>query len=119
MIRSIVSKAKQLQTYPDGWGTAYAVTDRRITGTKQEVVHFAEQTVGERRFWDAQVLGVRIDKAVLVPYETNIDADDLFVIAGIQYEVKQKQLHNKTVPQSWLLSLSESVVNYRRQTSGG
>lgn len=118
MIRSNAG-VKQFQTYPDGWGVVYAVTDRRITGTKQEVAHFAEQTVGERRFWDAQVLGVRIDKAVLVPYDTNIDADDLFVIEGVQYEVKQKQLHDRTAPRSWLLSLSESVIHYRRQTDGG
>lgn len=119
MIRSNKKQTKQYQTYPDGWGTSYGITDRRITETKQEVIHFAESVVGERRFWDAQVLGVRIDKAVLVPYDSKVDADDLFVIDGKQYEVRQKQGYDKTVPRSWLLSLSESVITYRRQNNGG
>lgn len=118
MIRNNARQTKQYQTYPDGWGTSYAVVDRRITGIKQEVVHFADQTVGERRFWDAQVLGVRIDRAVLVPYDTNIDADDLFEIEGKRYEVKQKQLYDRAVPRSWLLSLSESAIAYRRRSDG-
>lgn len=111
MIRN--RKDRAFQTYPDGWGKAYSIKDRKITGVKQDVIHFADQSVGERRFWDAQVLGVKIVKAVLVPYDSNIDADDLFEIEGKQYEVRQKQLYDKTVPRSWLLSLSEAVIRYK------
>lgn len=106
---------RSFQTYTDGWGTSCTVKDRKITGTKQDVIHFAEQTVGERRFWDAQVLGVRIDRAVLVPYGSSVDTDDIFLIEGKQYEVKQKQLYDRTRPASWLLSLSEAVINYGRR----
>lgn len=106
---------RSFQTYTDGWGTSCAVKDRRITGTKQEIIHFSEQTVGERRFWDAQVLGVRIVRAVLVPYDTNVDMDDIFLIGDKQYEVKQKQLYDRTRPASWMLSLSEAVINYKRK----
>lgn len=109
-------KKQSFQTYTDGWGTSCSVKDRRITGTKQEVIHYAEQTVGERRFWDAQVLGVRIDRAVLVPYGSNVDTDDIFLIGGKQYEVKQKQRYDRTRPVSWLLSLSESVIAYGRKS---
>ena len=111
MIRN--RKDRAFQTYPDGWGKAYSIKDRKITSVKQDVIHFADQSVGERRFWDAQVLGVKIVKAVLVPYDSNIDADDLFEIEGKQYEVRQKQLYDKTVPRSWLLSLSEAVIRYK------
>lgn len=107
---------RSFQTYTDGWGTSLTVKDRKITGAKQEVIHFAEQTVGERRFWDAQVLGVRIVRAVLVPYGSAVDVDDIFQIDGKQYEVKQKQLYDRTRPTSWLLSLSEAVIGYGRRS---
>jgi len=106
---------RSFQTYTDGWGTSLAVRDRRITETKQEVIHFAEQVVGERRFWDAYVHDVRIVKTVLVPYDTNVDMDDIFLIGDKQYEVRQKQLYDRTRPASWLLSLSEAVINYKRK----
>ena len=106
---------RSFQTYTDGWGTSLAVRDRRITETKQEVIHFSEQVVGERRFWDAYVHDVRIVKTVLVPYDTNVDMDDIFLIGDKQYEVRQKQLYDRTRPASWLLSLSEAVINYKRK----
>lgn len=113
MIRSNTGKKSQYQTYPDGWGRVCSVSDRRITGIKQEVVHFADTVVGERRFWDAQVMGVNISRAILVPYDTNVTVDDIFTIDGVQYEVKQKQQHDRTLPVSWLLSLSKAVILYK------
>ena len=54
-------------------------------------------------------------KTVLVPYDTNVDMDDIFLIGDKQYEVRQKQLYDRTRPASWLLSLSEAVINYKRK----
>ena len=119
MIRSRTDLHGHYQTYPDGSGIVYRTIDRKIAETRQENVHFADHTVGERRFWDAQVLGVKIVRAVLVPYSTKVDADDLFVINGTQYEVKQKQRYDKTAPVSWLLSLSEAKIRYRSDLDGG
>lgn len=113
MIRNRGSSTKQYQTYPDGIGAVYHVLEKKIISLKQDNVHFEETTVGERRFWDASVSDVRLDRAVLVPYDTNVNVDDLFVISGTQYEVKQKQRSDRKVPVSWLLSLSEAVIAYR------
>ena len=98
-------------TFSDGWGTSYAVQDRKIGAAKQDVIHFREATVGERRFWDAYISGTELEMAILVPYESAVDRGDLFVIAGDQYEVVQKD-RKDTKPVSWLLSLKKAVVRY-------
>lgn len=100
------------QTYPDGWGTSYEVTDRRIITVRQQVIHFAEATVGERRYWDAQVAGTTVSKAVLVPYDSQVERGDVFVIGETQYNVVQKDRRD-TFPVSWLLSLEDNPVKYK------
>ena len=100
-------------TFCDGWGTSYEVTDRRLKRVKQEVIHFTDQAVGERRYWDAYVAGTQIQKTVLVPYQSDVDRGDVFVIEGSQYEVVQKDYRGNTMPQAWLLSLQSATVKYR------
>lgn len=103
------------QTYSDGWGTAWETKDRRLVKIRQKVVHFQEQTVGERRYWDAYVAGTQIKRAVKVPFETNVEQGDLFVIEGIQYEVVQKDLKDDRLPVSWLLSLASTPIKYKEK----
>lgn len=108
-----LNKQMAYQTFVDGYGTVCEIIDRRIVSVKQEVVHFAETTVGERRFWDAYVEGTEIARAVKVPYKTNVEQGDLFIIEGSQYLVAQKDLKD-TMPASWLLSLQKSPIEHNR-----
>lgn len=101
------------QTYTDGWGSAWKTVDRRLIKLRQEIVHFQEQTVGERRHWDACVAGVQINRAVRVPVASKVKQGDIFLIDGKQYEVVQKDLKDDRLPASWLLSLSSAVIEYR------
>ncbi|HBA62593.1 MAG TPA: hypothetical protein DCZ20_01920 [Lachnospiraceae bacterium] len=107
------------QTYTDGWGTVWKVKDRRLVGIRQAVLHFQEQTVGERRYWDAYVAGTQVTKAVRVPYEASVEQGDIFMIGGNQYEVVQKDLKDDRLPASWLLSLASVVIEYREGEKGG
>ena len=93
-------------TFTDGCATSWTVRDRR-----QQLIHFHEATVGERRFWDAQVSGVEIVRAVNVPELTQVERGDVLIIEGVQYEVAQKD-RKDTKPVSWLLSLKKAVVKY-------
>lgn len=107
------------QTFTDGWGTVWKTRDRRLTEIRQEVLHFQEQTVGERRYWDAYVAGTQVTKAVRVPYEAVVEQGDIFLIGGEQYEVVQKDLKDDRRPASWLLSLAKTVIEYRGGEDGG
>lgn len=110
----MTKRDSEYMTFPDGWGTSFAIIDRRFKATKprQEVIHFKEQTVGERRFWDAYVNGIEIVRTVSVPIQSAVEFGDLFEIAGTQYVVAQKQKKD-TRPESWLLSLQSAPVAYR------
>ena len=106
-------KKSNYQTYADGWGTACETIDRRIVSVRQQVIHFQEQTVGERRYWDAFVTGTQINRAVKVPYESAVEQGDIFIIDNKQYEVVQKDLKDDRLPLSWLLSLTSAQIEYR------
>lgn len=108
-------KNSSYQTFADGWGTAWETVDRRLVSVQQQVVHFQEQTVGERRFWDACVAGTEVSRAVRVPYGSAVERGDVFVIDGQQYEVVQKDLKDDRLPASWLLSLASAQIGYREK----
>lgn len=109
----IKSRKSNYQTFQDGWGTAWETVDRRLVSVRQQVIHFQEQTVGQRRYWNAYVAGTVINRAVKVPYESNIEQGDIFIIEGKQYEVVQKDLKDDKLPSSWLLSLASAQIEYR------
>ena len=52
-------------------------------------------------------------RAVKVPYESNVEQGDIFLIEGKQYKVVQKDLKDDRQPLSWLLSLALSMVEFR------
>lgn len=112
MIRPNSGYNKPYQTFCDGWGTSYRTEARKIVQLRQEVIHFSESTVGERRYWDAKNNKVELKMAVLVPYDSAVEQGDIFLIDGQQYLVEQKD-RKDTAPVSWLLSLSVPPIAYR------
>lgn len=106
-------RKSKYQTFTDGWGESWEVQDRRLKRRKQDIIHYAEATVGERRFWDAFAAGVSIQRAIRVPYESDVEQGDIFIIRGKQYEVAQKDLKTDKMPASWLLSLQSAEIVYR------
>ena len=114
----MLKRKSKHQTYQDGYGTIWKVVDRKLTSIRQPVVHYQEQTVGERRFWDACVAGTEVSRAVKVPYETSVDRGDVIVIGDAQYEVVQKDMKTDVPPVSWLLSLAHIPIAYRSGNNG-
>ncbi|EOS79601.1 hypothetical protein C817_02576 [Dorea sp. 5-2] len=111
----MLKRKSNYQTYTDGWGTAWETVDRRLVSIRQKVIHFQEQTVGERRYWNAYVAGIQINRAVRVPYESKAEQGDIFTIEGKQYEVVQKDLKDDKLPPSWLLSLASAQIEYKEK----
>lgn len=111
-------KVTNLQTYTDGWGTSWEVSDRRLVKVKQEIIHYADYAVGMYRYWEAMIAGTQIKRALLVPERTQITEGDIFIDSdGTQYEVKQVD-RKDTRPASLLVSLSAAQVIYRRKGNG-
>lgn len=110
---TMLKKKSNYHTYQDGWGTSWETVDRRLKRIRQDVIHFEEQTVGERRYWDAFVAGTQISRAVKVPLDSAVKQGDVFIIEGQQYEVVQKDRKDDKLPASWLLSLSAVPIAYR------
>ena len=54
-------------------------------------------------------------RAVKVPFETNVEQGDIFIIGSRQYEVVQKDLKDDRLPASWLLSLASAPMEYREK----
>lgn len=102
-------------TYGDGVASVYAVIDRRFHAAvpRQSKVHFKDKTVGERRYWDAYVNGVAIDRVAAVPMGTTVGTGDLFVTEGKQYVVMQVQEIHDSMPPSLLLSLQSATLEYK------
>lgn len=115
----MLKRKSNYQTYTDGWGSAWKTVDRRLAELRQETIHFQEQTVGERRYWDAYVAGTQIKRAVKVPFESKVEQGDVFIIEGKQYEVVQKDLKDDKLPASWLLSLASVLIEYKERSNGG
>lgn len=108
---------RKLQTYADGWGTSYEVSDRRIKAEKQHTIHYENYSVGVRRYYEAQVADRTVNRVILVPETTNITEGDLFIDSdGTQYEVGQVD-RKDTRPISLLVSLQSAPITYRRASN--
>ena len=111
-------KATNLQTYTDGWGTSWEVSDRRLKKERQKIIHYANYTVGMYRYWEAMIAGTQIKRAILVPERTKITEGDIFVDSdGTQFEVKQVD-RKDTRPVSLLVSMASAQVAYKRHSDG-
>jgi hypothetical protein len=111
-------KATNLQTYTDGWGTSWEVSDRRLKQERQKIIHYANYTVGMYRYWEAMIAGTQIKRAILVPEQTKITEGDIFVDSdGTQFEVKQVD-RKDTRPVSLLVSMASAQVAYKRHSDG-
>lgn len=112
-------KVTNLQTYTDGWGSSWAVSDRRLTEEKQHIIHYSDSAVGMYRFYEAMIAGTQIKRAIMVPERTRISEGDIFIDSdGTQFEVKQVDRKDRVRPVSLLVSLASAQVAYRRQQNG-
>jgi hypothetical protein len=100
-------------TFNDGIGDVYQVIDRRVKKLRQRHVHYGRASVGERRFWDAQVAGKEINMVIEVPTNTLVSQHNLFVIKGVQYTVLQKDYKDDKLPDYYKLTLQTVGAEYR------
>ena len=112
-------KKTQLQTFNDGIVWIYKLADVSQPGFKPmfkpslyKKLPFRYKTIGVRRNYEAMQAGVRLDEMISIPQDRKISSQDIAVIEGVQYDIKQAQAINNTSPRTSDLSLQRLEENY-------
>lgn len=112
-------KKTEFQTFNDGIVWIYKLTDVSLPGFKPvfkpslyKKFPFRYKTIGVRRNYEAMQAGVRLDEMISIPQDKKISSQDIAVIEGVQYDIKQAQAINNTSPRTSDLSLQRLEENY-------
>ena len=104
-------KAK-LQSYGDGVCIVCTASDSSESGampnkklTPKAKLRFNNRTVGMKRYFEAAMADIKIDLVIRIPRRLDISTQDVVLIGGEQYEIKQIQQPDKPAPLSTDLSL--------------
>lgn len=106
-------KNQRFETFNDGVLDVCGISNRTITATKITAARFGNKTVGEKRFWDAQVSGTTVNRMVCVPYAPGIERADIVLIGDEQYKILQVQEKFDASPPCLYLSLANDPIAYR------
>ena len=105
-------KRTRFQTSNDGVAHVYKVTDVSIPGYRPQLkpqwyrsFPFSYKTIGVKRNYEAMQAQVKLDEMIQIVQNRQISPQDIVVIEGVQYDVKQIQHKNDTAPHTSLLSL--------------
>ena len=105
-------KKTKFETFNDGICTIYKLCDVSIPGYQPQLkplfyraMPIEYKTIGIKRNYEAMQASVRIDELVKIPQDRRISPQDIVVIEGTQYDIKQVQHKQETAPPTTLLSL--------------
>lgn len=73
---------------------------------------FGFKTIGVKRNYEAMQAEVRLDELIQVLLDRKISPQDVVVIEGVQYKIKQVQHQKNTYPETSLLSLQRLEEDY-------
>ncbi len=107
-----IQKQTKFETFNDGVASIYKLTDVSEPGLKpmfrpkfHRCVPFQYKTIGIKRNYEAFQASVKIDELIKIHQDRRISTQDIVVIEGIQYDIKQVQHKQETAPPTTLLSL--------------
>lgn len=104
---------KRFETFNDGILDICETKERSIVKTRLANVRFGNRTVGVTRFYQAKVADEKIDRMVVVPWIPEFSAEDMIIINGTQYVIKQIQEKFDASPPCRYLTLTESAIRYK------
>lgn len=85
---------QKVEVFPDGVIDVYPMENRRL-GPKKATLHFEQQSVGVRRFYEAgAVNGNQIDRVIKVPHTRFVNRLDVVVVRSEndrQYRINRIQ----------------------------
>lgn len=105
-------KKTKFETFNDGVCNIYKLADVSQPGFKPvyrpkfyRAVPFQYKTIGIKRNYEAMQAQVRLDEMISIMQNRDISTQDIAVIEGVQYDIKQIQHKNDTSPRTSLVSL--------------
>lgn len=115
----VKQKKTKFETFNDGICCIYKLVDTSIPGLKPcmkplfyRAMPIEYKTIGIKRNYEAMQASVRIDELIKIPQDRKISPQDIVVIEGTQYDVKQVQHKQETAPPTTLLSLQRLEEMY-------
>lgn len=112
-------KKTTFETFNDGVCNIYKLADVSLPGFKPvfkpkfyRAVPFHYKTIGVKRNYEAMQAQVRLDEMISVMQNRDISPQDIIVIEGVQYDIKQIQHKNDTSPRTSLISLQRLEEDY-------
>lgn len=107
-----ILKQTKFETFNDGVAYIYKLTDVSEPGDRPlfrpayyRTMPFQYKTIGIKRNYEAMQASVRIDELIKIQQDRKISPQDIVVIDGVQYDIKQVQHKTETAPPTSLLSL--------------
>ena len=116
--------SRKRQSFPDGVVSVYKVTDLALPGdlpkeglVLKQSLRYKERTVGLNRYYAALQNNIKVDFVIRCPEVRGLSekATDILVailIDGYQYEVKQIQYIEDSMPPAMDLSLERAGSDY-------
>lgn len=112
-------KQTKFEKFTDGIVYIYKTVDSSLPGYKPclkplfyRVYKFEYMTIGVRRNYEAMQQSVRLDELIKIQLDRRISPQDVIVIEGVQYDIKQIQHRQETVPPTSLISLQRREEVY-------
>lgn len=112
-------KQTATETFNDGVAYIYKLHNAAEPGFKPvpelqfyKKLMFSFKTIGVRRNYEAMQAKVRLDEMIQVLLDRQISSQDVVVIEGVQYKIKQVQHQKNTYPKTSLLSLQRLEEDY-------
>lgn len=123
----INKKTVVTKTFNDGVVKIYRIANTADPGRTpsmkkvEQVIscRFGKKRVGLGRYWSAMQNEIRIDQLVEIPApsqtrqdEIVLNTEDIAIINGQNYYIKQIQEANEELPPSWILSLQRTTAKF-------
>ena len=112
-------KITNTETFNDGVAYVYKLVNTAEPGLRPQLsptlyrkFNFEYKTIGVKRNYEALQAQVKLDELIQVLLDRKISTQDVVVIEGVQYEVKQVQHKKDTYPETSLLSLIKLEEEY-------
>ncbi len=104
------------KTFNDGICKVYEAEERTLTKYKG-FFHFSNETVGLNTFFDNNVRGVQIEKAIGIPINPILSKLDILKIDDDFYKIIEIQTKDKKKPHFFKVLLEKDVFDYEDGTT--